>query len=107
MLLISVQALMNKGQEMVQLAQELRSKLAVESVARGGSSANADGQVVMDAAMEQELIDLGIYTPVTRQSSGKRFEEDLARELVKFLDLPMQRAGGMMTLHEVFCIFNR
>lgn len=94
---------MNKGESMVQLAQELRSKLASQPAAEGAG----DGDATMDPAVEQELIDLGIWSPVTRRLSGKRFEEDLARELADFLHQPLRRTGGMMTLHDVFCLFNR
>lgn len=62
---------------------------------------------VMDAGMARELIELGIVSPVTKQSAGKQYHEQLSRQLAEFLEKNLQREKGMMVLHDVYCLFNR
>jgi len=51
--------------------------------------------------------DMGISSPVTRASAGTAYQVQLARQLSDFLTKPMERAGGMMSLTDIYCVFNR
>lgn len=53
------------------------------------------------------LLDLGIASPVTKTAAGAAYHTQLSRQLADFIAVPLQRAGGMMTLTAAFCIFNR
>lgn len=95
-----LQALMQQAQDMVELAQQFRTALAKQPLE------TVDEQVALDGLAE-ELLSIGIEAPVTKAAAGKHFYMQLARELKTFLPLPMERAGGYMTLLDVFCLFNR
>ena len=94
-----LQTLKASGEKLAALAAELKDKAA-----RKGGGGDGGG---IDAAMADSLVDLGIVSPVTKQSAGKRYQEQLARELSDFLAPLLRKEAGMMVLHDVFCVFNR
>lgn len=53
------------------------------------------------------LHNMGIASPVTRSSAGAAYHYELARQLADFITETLERRGGMMTLTDLFCIFNR
>ncbi|EFN52457.1 hypothetical protein CHLNCDRAFT_12611, partial [Chlorella variabilis] len=53
------------------------------------------------------LLELGIVSPVTRDTAGSLYHQELARQLADFLRVPMERASGMMPLPDVYCLYNR
>ena len=55
------------------------------------------------------LLDMGIANPVTRFSAGSLYHQELAKQLADFLKMGNNLAlrGGMLTLHDAFCLFNR
>ena len=54
---------------------------------------------------------MGIANPVTRASAGSLYHQELARQLAEFLRRGdpgiLRQRGGMVTLHDAFCLFNR
>lgn len=93
-------ALMTMAQEMVQLAEKFRASLQQ-------SGAGAAEEATLDADLQQDLIALGISTPVTRESAGSKYPKQLATQLGTFLTSLLERRGGMMTVPDVYCLFNR
>ncbi|KAI8801490.1 EAP30/Vps36 family-domain-containing protein [Cladochytrium replicatum] len=94
-------ALMTKASEMVKLAESISAKLAgAGSGASGASSSEM-------RAFQGYLVELGISNPVTKQSAGDLFSQELARQLSEFLDKALSRTGGMMGLTDLYCLFNR
>nr|KAI3430421.1 hypothetical protein D9Q98_005016 [Chlorella vulgaris] len=91
--------LMRKAGEMVQLAQYFRDR-----VTRG---AEAGGEEELDAETALDLLNLGIVSPVTRDTAGSLYHQELARQLADFLKAPVERASGMMPLPDVYCLYNR
>jgi ESCRT-II complex subunit VPS36 len=91
-----LQALRQSGEKLAKLAAELSAKT---SAGQGGEG--------MDAGMARELIDLGFVSPVTKQSAGKQYHQQLSRQLAEFLEKNLRREKGMMVLHDVYCLFNR
>lgn len=55
------------------------------------------------------LLSVGIANPVTREThgSGSAYHKELSKQLSTFLEKPLQETGGMMTLADVYCRFNR
>lgn len=55
------------------------------------------------------LLDMGIANPVTRFSAGSLYHQELAKQLADFLKMgnDLGSRGGMLTLHDAFCLFNR
>ena len=52
---------------------------------------------------------VGISNPVTKEShgSGSIYHKELAKELAEYLDKIVHDVGGMITLSDVYCRFNR
>ena len=91
-----LQALRESGEKLAQLAADLSARMAA-----------VKGADAMDAGMARELIELGIVSPVTKQSAGKQYHEQLSKQLAEFLEKNLKREKGMMVLHDVYCLFNR
>lgn len=92
--------------------------LAAPAAGSGGGGAGPDSsggsgisgtseQLLLDAETQLQLIAMGITSPVTRASAGARYHQELARQLADFLAGPLAKAGGVMMLPDVYCLFNR
>jgi ESCRT-II complex subunit VPS36 len=55
------------------------------------------------------LENMGITSALSKKQAGSTYHKQLARQLVDFLrhDDKLTKAGGMMTLTDVYCLFNR
>lgn len=104
--------LMGKAQEVVGVIERYATVLA----AKQQEAAQAGGQVGDQESAELEglLRDMGIMSnPVTRSSAGSLYHQELARQLAEFLlggrgkGADLKGRGGMLTLHDAFCLFNR
>ncbi|KAJ4978139.1 hypothetical protein NE237_008919 [Protea cynaroides] len=98
-------ALMSKAKEMVMLAEKMRLKLLSGST----SQANAanDDDTGSKQEMQDWLLSVGIVSPVTKESAGALYHQQLSRQLADFVKLPLEKAGGMIALIDVYCLFNR
>ncbi|KAI9282459.1 EAP30/Vps36 family-domain-containing protein [Umbelopsis sp. AD052] len=92
--------LMAKAAEMVKLAESITTKISKEPQGSGTSENDA-------LALNTYLMELGISNPVTRDSTGSSYHQELARELADFLVPILERQGGMKSLADVYCLFNR
>lgn len=50
---------------------------------------------------------MGIVSPVTKSAAGSQYHSLLARQLVDFLIKQLKRCGGMMTLTDIYCFYNK
>ena len=57
--------------------------------------------------MADWLLTLGLTSPVTKESAGSLYHQQLSRQLADFLPAVLERQGGIMTLPEVYCVYNR
>jgi ESCRT-II complex subunit VPS36 len=89
-------SLMDKAKEMVELAEKFGEK-----VKKLESSGEETSQ------FQDLLINLGISSPVSKQLSGAHFHQQLARQLSDFLTNPLKNQGGLITLTDAFCLYNR
>ncbi|XP_046852234.1 vacuolar protein-sorting-associated protein 36-like isoform X2 [Xenia sp. Carnegie-2017] len=93
-------ALMEKAKEMVALADRFASKIEERK-----------GTLTEDETIlfKSYLLSVGISNPVTREThgSGTSYHKKLAKELEIFLSEQLKIEGGMMTLTDVYCRFNR
>lgn len=93
-----LKTLMKKAAEMVTLAESISSKLAQDS-----STDNSEAK-----ELQGYMFNLGISSsPVTRENSGAVYSQELARELLEFISPHLDRAGGMMSLVDIYCVVNR
>ncbi|XP_065669207.1 vacuolar protein-sorting-associated protein 36 isoform X3 [Hydra vulgaris] len=92
--------LIEKAKDMVAIADKFSKKLQEKEISI------TDDETV---AFKSYLLSMGIENPVTREShgSGVRYHMELAKQLATFLQSIIEDSGGVMTLSDVFCRFNR
>ncbi|KAH9276707.1 hypothetical protein BASA83_000840 [Batrachochytrium salamandrivorans] len=91
--------LMENAAHMVKLAESISIKLA--------NSSSASNSPEM-ATFRHYLNEIGISNPVTRESAGDMFTQELSRQLVEFLDQMIKTGhSGMIPLTDLYCLFNR
>ncbi|CAN4111327.1 unnamed protein product [Withania somnifera] len=98
-------ALMNKAKEMVLLAEKMRAKLLSGSTSQ--ASGSNDEEIGTKEEMQELLLSVGIVSPVTKESAGALYHQQLSRQLADFAKNPLERAGGMINLIDIYCLFNR
>ena len=90
-------SLMEKAAGMMELARRL------EGVASGAAGASAGEQ----QEARELLLSLGAVCPVTKESAGALFHQQLARQLADFLERPLADSRGLLPLTDVYCLYNR
>lgn len=80
---------------------------AAEMVALAGQFRSAQRSSAEEGDFRDYMVSMGIASPVTRANAGSDFHTQLARELDRVLPGALARGGGMLTLPDVFCLFNR
>ncbi|WCJ41433.1 Vacuolar protein sorting-associated protein 36 [Euphorbia peplus] len=98
-------ALMTKAKDMVMLAEKMRQKLLSGANSQGG--AGADEEIGSKDEMQDLLLSVGIISPVTKETAGALYHQQLCRQLADFVRKPLEKHGGMMNLIDVYCLFNR
>lgn len=98
-------ALMSKAREMVLLAEKMRQKLLAGPNSHS-NNAN-DAEMSSKEEVQELLLSVGIISPVTKESAGALYHQQLSRQLADFVRVPLERAGGMINLIDVYCLFNR
>ncbi|KAG9458651.1 hypothetical protein H6P81_003159 [Aristolochia fimbriata] len=98
-------ALMSKAKEMVQLAEKMRQKLLLGPGAHSGAANDED--IGSKQEMQDWLLSVGIASPVTKESAGALYHQQLSRQLADFVKIPLERSGGIIALIDVYCLFNR
>ena len=81
----------NSAQELLKIAETLRAK-------NDSDSRNDLGQV---------LVALGVSDPVTRETAGKSFANELARQFATAMKPVLAKTGGVLSVAEAYCLFNR
>ncbi|TMW68759.1 hypothetical protein Poli38472_006227 [Pythium oligandrum] len=101
--------LMEKARDMVGLIERY-----VDTMKVAEANASEEGGIAPATAKEEDLanlrsfmLEMGIISPVTRENSGSAYYEQLARQLAEFLDKCMPQNAGIMTLSDIYCMFNR
>uniref|UniRef100_A0A803NVA6 Vacuolar protein-sorting-associated protein 36 n=1 Tax=Cannabis sativa TaxID=3483 RepID=A0A803NVA6_CANSA len=98
-------ALMSKAKEMVMLAEKMRQKLLSGSNSQTGAS--NDEEMGSKQEMQDWMLSIGIISPVTKESAGALYHQQLARQLADFVKIPLEKSGGMINLIDIYCLFNR
>ncbi|CAN8298115.1 unnamed protein product [Cochlearia groenlandica] len=98
-------ALMSKAKEMVSLAEKMRQKLLSAPSSQNGST--DDDEMGSKEEMQQWMLSVGIISPVTKESAGALYHQELSRQLADFVRIPLEQAGGMISLTDMYYHFNR
>ena len=101
-------ALMGKARDVVAIMEKYKAQVEA-SEDDGARGAGVGAEESEDQQFRDLLLNMGISSPVTRSTAGGMYHQQLARQLVDFLSDHdrLHKAGGMMTLPDVYCIFNR
>ena len=106
-------SLMNRAREVATMVQRYATYAADREKKEGGTSTSS-GETESDILAEVDEMDeilqsIGIASPVTKFSAGRLYHQQLARQLADFLleRQRLKRMGGMVTLTDVYGIFNR
>ncbi|KAJ1725584.1 Vacuolar protein-sorting-associated protein 36 [Coemansia erecta] len=105
-------ALTEKANEIVSMAEHIATQLNSPAASKlrggGGSSGSSDEDSAARAdAFRQYVLDLGIDSPVTRDTAGAVFHDELARELCDYLENYVSQRGGSVALVDAYCLYNR
>jgi len=104
--------LMSKAEVMVHLAESFRArgsrlKAAGTSGLGGVKDEEYEEESEMDDVLANELADLGIASSVTRETCGRLYYVELARQLAAVMEKPVKEAGGALPLSEAYRRFCR
>uniref|UniRef100_A0A0D9YGD4 Vacuolar protein-sorting-associated protein 36 n=1 Tax=Oryza glumipatula TaxID=40148 RepID=A0A0D9YGD4_9ORYZ len=77
-------ALMSKAKEMMELAEKMRQKLLTNSSAQSNSN---DEEMGSKQDMQDWLLSVGIVSPVTKETAGALYHQQLSRQLISPEDL--------------------
>ncbi|KAL5220621.1 hypothetical protein ABZP36_025334 [Zizania latifolia] len=94
----------SKAKEMMELAEKMRQKLLTNSSAQSNSN---DEELGSKQDMQDWLLSVGIVSPVTKETAGALYHQQLSRQLADYISIPLEQAGGMMALVDVYCLYNR
>ncbi|KAJ2629499.1 Vacuolar protein-sorting-associated protein 36 [Coemansia sp. RSA 1290] len=107
---LDLDALVAMANEMVGMAEHIATQLnspAASKLQKRGSSESDEDSTARADAFRQYLLDLGIDSPVTRDTAGAVFHEELARELCDYLENYVSQSGGTVALVDAYCLYNR
>nr|CCA14138.1 vacuolar proteinsortingassociated protein putative [Albugo laibachii Nc14] len=94
--------LMSRAKDLVEMIERYSAK--VKSIETSSEkNEHADEMSLLNSLM----LDMGIISPVTRENAGSSYYHQLARQLAEFLATCMSDYGGIMTLSDIYCLFNR
>ena len=94
-MLTDVDALMQKAKDLVAIAERIQTAKKNEKTD------------VPSSELTSYLLQIGISSPVTRESAGSHYHTELSKQLCDFCLKVMPRVGQMITLPDLYCLFNR
>ncbi|KAJ5067590.1 vacuolar protein-sorting-associated protein [Anaeramoeba ignava] len=91
-------ALMKNAQKMVNIAEKFAYAL---------HKGETDGGKQETDEFNSILIEIGMVDPVTKETSGDIYYDELSRQVASFLEKVLPKTGGMISLADAYCLFNR
>ena len=97
--------LMRRAKEVVAVVERLRSK--IDKAEEDGKGLDSEA-----AGLNDLLRSMGMVRGVSKDTAGSRFHDMIRGEIVDFLlsgpgGGRLKKAGGIMTLPEIYCLYNR
>lgn len=113
-----LRSLSEHAKRLVLLAEDYAAKAASRATVKAGAASAAspgggsvspddDGGSGYSSGVSLLVRDLGIVNPVTRAAAGTLYLQEVARQLASFLRAPLDRVGGMLSLADVYSLYNR
>lgn len=105
--LTDLDALMRSAKDVVVIVQRFAALAQERDADKIGSDTTSEMGEVNE--MEKILQNIGIISPVTKFSAGRMYHKELSRQLTDVLltDNRLQRMGGIASLTDLYCLFNR
>eukprot|EP01063_Lacrimia_lanifica_P007259 TRINITY_DN14602_c0_g1_i1.p1 TRINITY_DN14602_c0_g1~~TRINITY_DN14602_c0_g1_i1.p1 ORF type:complete len:518 (+),score=167.58 TRINITY_DN14602_c0_g1_i1:70-1623(+) len=100
-----IDALMEVASDVTVLLKQLEESVVKDSLKKGGDQSEV-------AAQEKDLNDwmasLGLCSIVTKESVGMGdYHLEVAKQLLEFLQAPLQRQRGMLSVVDAYCLYNK
>ena len=96
----SIKSLRDNAEELIRMAEKVKIKLTSSKEAAMSEEMQEIQSVLMDlGALNASLI--------TKQASGNKYFTELAKDLAKILEKIIEKFKGIITLMDLFCIYNR
>lgn len=108
-----IDAFMREATELIKVIQKYSATIERERAAAAASSTSpgdsADTAGKDTAKLVGMMENMGMTSALSSKQAGSVYHKQLARQLVDFLrhNDKLTKAGGMMTLTDVYCLFNR
>ena len=113
-----LESLMQNAQQLVTLAEKFaisQSRNNTQTTTNNprpaggiGEQLDSDSQVIDESVKFSNLLsNIGISNPVTKETAGNQYSRELAIELARVMGPPLEQMGGVLTLTDAYCIFNR
>lgn len=106
-----IDAFLREATELVKVIHKYSATIERE---RAAASAVNPGEGFVASGKDADKLfgmmeNMGITSALSEKQAGSAYHKQLARQLVDFLRLndKLTKAGGMMTLTDVYCLFNR
>ena len=98
-----IDAFLGEATELIKVIQKYTATIKRE---KAGAAPTSNKDAAKLAGMMEHM---GMTSALSAAQTGSHYHTQLARQLVDFLRLSgrLARAGGMMTLTDVYCLFNR
>eukprot|EP01060_Flectonema_neradi_P033208 TRINITY_DN5501_c0_g1_i1.p1 TRINITY_DN5501_c0_g1~~TRINITY_DN5501_c0_g1_i1.p1 ORF type:complete len:207 (+),score=36.69 TRINITY_DN5501_c0_g1_i1:130-750(+) len=94
---------MESAKEISELARQLQKRKQSQLAADP-----ATGETAQEVQIHDWINDLGMSSFVSKESvGGGDYHKEMARQLLDFLQEPLKLQHGIMTLVDVYCIYNR
>jgi hypothetical protein len=95
-----ITSLKNNAQQMIDLSEQIRTKL--------GSTIKDNTDPAIQE-ISQVLSSIGFIDPVTKETSGKNYYIELAKQINVFFNdyFSNNKNVGIITLIDAYCIYNR
>ena len=94
---------MESAKEISELARQLQKRKQSQS-----SADPVTGETAQEVQIHDWISDLGMSSFVSKDSVGSgNYHKEMARQLLDFLQEPLKLQHGIMTLVDVYCIYNR
>eukprot|EP01031_Cornospumella_fuschlensis_P034642 gene34642-41949_t len=110
--LTDLDALMNQARDAIAVVQRYAAYVADRKnvgAAEEDDISETSSQAAETNEMESILQSIGIVSPITKNTAGRLYHEQLARQIADILlsQNRLQRLGGLITLTDLYCLFNR
>ncbi|KAL7551509.1 hypothetical protein ACHAWF_018180 [Thalassiosira exigua] len=104
-----IDAFLREATELIKVIQKYSAAIERERAATSSNGRNNTSSGKDTAKLVGMMENMGMTSALSQEQSGSVYHKQLARQLVDFLRHgdKLTKAGGMMTLTDVYCLFNR